>query len=162
MEELKSKLEHLVDEALALRISAHLPEMGADVHTVVDSLLDTRHKADRLEGLHIQALQVKAKISRIAASAKAEADDAWASAISDMRSAAVRNRDTYEGPRERYAEADLASIAQKRKARKAEELLSLAEEADSIIRIAFKGLNEVIQDHRTWLRSLQFQSYLEK
>lgn len=162
MDELKTKLESLVEEALALRTSARLPQFGADVHTVVDSLLDMRHKADRLEGLHIQAVQIKAKINRLYSAHKAEADDAWASSIMEQKSAGARNRDQYEGPRERYAEADLASMVQKRKARKAEELLSLADEADSIIRIAFKGLNEIIQDHRTWLRSLQFQSYLEK
>ncbi len=162
MQQLDTKLTDLVKEALELRFQSSLPSATATPQAVVDSLLDCRIRADRLEGIYIQVVQIRARAARMAAAAKAEADDAWATSIMDMKSRASRNRDQFEGPRERYAEADLASMDFKRKARKAEEVLGLADESSDVIRTAYRGLNEVIQDHRTWLRSLQFQTTLEK
>jgi hypothetical protein len=136
-----------------------MPYAEAAPQVVLDSLLEARWKADRVENLHVQALQIRAQVARMANSLRAQADDAWTTALVKARSA---RRAEFEGPRERYADADLASLTEKRDARKADDLLSLADEVSDVIRVSFRGLNEVIQDHRTWLRALQFQTYLEK
>lgn len=162
MEEVEKKLAELLTEALSLRTASSIPYSEASPQVVLNSLLDNRQRVDRLEEIYLQVVQIRARLSRRTSAIKAEADDAWTEALMALKSQGARNRDQYEGPRERYAEADLATLTLKRKARKAEELLDVAEEADEVIKTALRGLNEVIQDHRIWLRSLQFQTYLEK
>lgn len=162
MEEIEKRIAELLSEALSLRSDSSMPYSEASPQVVLNSLLDNRQRVDRLEGIYLQVIQIRARLSRRTSAVKAEAEDAWAEALSSMKSQGARNRDQYEGPRERYAEADLATLDLKRKARKAEELLNIAIEADDVIKTALRGLNEVIQDHRIWLRSLQFQTYLEK
>jgi hypothetical protein len=162
MGEVEQKLAELLTEALSLRAASSIPYSDASPQVVLNSLLDNRQRVDRLEGIYLQVVQIRARLSRRTASTRAEADDAWAQSVVSMKSQGARSRDQYEGPRERYAEADLATLDLKRKVRKAEELLDIAVEADDVIKTALRGLNEVIQDHRIWLRSLQFQTYLEK
>jgi hypothetical protein len=162
MEEIEKRIAELLTEALNLRSESSMPYSEASPQVVLNSLLDNRQRVDRLEGIYLQVIQIRARLSRKTSAVKAEAEDSWAEALASMKSQGSRNRDQYEGPRERYAEADLATLELKRKARKAEELLGVAVEADDVIKTALRGLNEVIQDHRIWLRSLQFQTYLEK
>jgi hypothetical protein len=162
MEEIEKKIAELLAEALSLRSSSSMPYSEASPQVVLNSLLDNRQRVDRLEALYLQVIQIRARLSRRTSAVKAESEDAWAEALASMKAQGARNRDQYEGPRERYAEADLATLELKRKARKAEELLNIAVEADDVIKTALRGLNEVIQDHRIWIRSLQFQTYLEK
>lgn len=151
-----------VSEVLSVRFQVTLPSSESTPQAVLDSLLDARMKTDRVEGLYHEMVQLRAKTARVTAAIRAETDDRWSQALMDMKSAPSRQRDQYEGPRERYAEADLAVLELKRRLRKSEELLGMADEAVDITKTAFRGLNEIIQDHRTWLRALQFQTYLEK
>lgn len=160
-ESVRESLKLFVEEALSLRFGINLPSEAAGPQAVLGSLLDFRQRSDRLENIYIRVMQIRARLARHSAAVKAESDDAWANAISKARNSTVTKNDQFVGPRERYAEADLETLQQKRAARKAEDLLSVADEASDVIRTALRGLNDAIQDHRTWLRALQFQSHLE-
>ena len=151
-----------IQEVLRLRSEASIPSATAIPQAVLDSLLEVRAKADRVEQISIQVLRIHYMAVRRTAFVRAQVDDAWAQAIVDLKKAGARSGDQYEGPRERYAQADLATLTLKRELRKAEQLLSHADEASDVIKTALRGLNEVIQDHRIWLRTIQVQSYIEK
>jgi hypothetical protein len=157
-----TSLSAVIDEVLTLRAQVSMPSESAIPQTVLDSLIAARAKADRIEALSIDVLRLRYHGLRVMASAKASADDAWAEGISELNKQGVRNHDQYEGPRERYAEVDLATMEFRRTLRKAEKFLSLVDEASDVIKIALRGVNETIQDHRTWLRTIQVQSYIEK
>src|SRR6185503_4823364 len=146
---------------ISLRFDSELPHSGAGPLEVLESLLECRKKADRLEGLYYKTLNLKGKLARKAALDIAEADDQWASALVQIKNSPIYKGDTFSGPRERYAEADLETFEIRRKARKSKELLSLAEEILDIVKTALRGLNDTRQDHLSWIRSLQFQSTLE-
>lgn len=162
MDDLEGQLAPYVEEVLRLRLEASIPHSSAIPQAVLDSLLDVRAKSDRVEAISIQVMRMRHRAARKVASLKASVDDAWSQAIVDVKKAGARSGDQYEGPRERYAQADLAVLTLKRESRKAEELLSILDEASDVIKTALRGLNEVIQDHRIWLRTIQVQSYIEK
>lgn len=162
MDDVEAQLAPFVEEVLRLRLAASIPSSSAIPQAVLDSLLEVRAKSDRVEAINIQVMRLRHRVARRVAAVKATADDAWSQAIADIKKAGARSGDQYEGPRERYAQADLATLSVKREMRKAEELLSIVDEASDVIKTALRGLNEVIQDHRIWLRTIQVQSYIEK
>lgn len=154
-------LASLMKEAVSLRFQGQLPGSQAGPLEVLESLLECRKRADRIEGLYLQALTIKGTLSRRSALDKAEADDEWAESLIRVRNSPTYKSNSYAGPREKYAEADLETLDQRRKARKSGELLSLADEAVDVIRTTLTGLNNTRQDHISWIRSLQFMSTLE-
>lgn len=160
--ELGETLAGLMREAVSLRFDAELPGSSAGPLEVLESLLDCRRRADRLENLYVRALTIRGSISRRSALDSAEADDEWAQAITKLKNSSVGRGDSFSGPRERYAEADLATLEYKRKARKSADLLKLADEIVDVIRTTLTGLNNTRQDHISWIRSLQFMSTLEQ
>lgn len=161
LSDVSETISALIREAVALRFEASLPQSGAGPLEVLESLLECRRRADRLEGLYIRSLTIKANLSRRVAVDNAEVDDQWAEALIRVRNSPIYKGDSYAGPREKYAEADLATLELKRKARKSAELLNLADEAVDVIRTTLTGLNNTRQDHISWIRSLQFMSTLE-
>jgi hypothetical protein len=161
-EDIEASLAPIVEEVLKLRLQATLPDSNVIPQAVLDSLLDVRSKADRVEELNIKVMRLRAYTARKVAALKAAADDEWAQALVSRKRAGARSGDQFEGPRERYAEADLVTLELRRSLRKAEELLSIIDEASDVIKVAFRGLTEIIQDHRTWLRTIQTQSYYDK
>ena len=161
-QEIKDTVNSLVSEVLKLRSSVSLPSASSVPQAVLDSLLDVRAKADRVEELSITVLRMRAQLGRREAALKALVEDSWAQALTDLKGTGSRQRDQYEGPRERYAEADLAVLSDKRTLRKLEELMSVVDEASDVIRVAFRGINDIMNDHRTWLRLIQLQPYSEK
>ena len=159
---IEDHLTLLVEEALELRSQSSMPSSEATPQEVLNSLLDQRWRADRMEAINIEVMRIRGRVSRATAYCKAAVDDTWTQALVDARKSSARRGDQFEGPRERYADADLAALSQRRELRKAENVLSLADEVSEIIKTASRGLSDIIQDHRTWIKALQFQSYLEK
>lgn len=155
-------LSGLMREAVSLRFDAELPSSSAGPLEVLESLLECRKRADRVENLYVRALTIRGSISRRSALDSAEADEQWAEAIVRFKNSSVSRGDSFSGPRERYAEADLATLEHKRKARKSAELLNLADETVDVIRTTLTGLNNTRQDHISWIRSIQFVSALEQ
>jgi hypothetical protein len=159
---LQSSLVEIVDEVLELRHRSSIPSSDVIPQAVLDSLLSSRSNADRVEELSIKVMRIKYKVTRTVTSLRASVEDSWNQKVVDLRHAGARSGDMYVGPKERYAEADLAVLLKRRELRKAEEVLSVIEETSDIIRVAFRGINEVIQDHRTWLKTLHTQSFIDK
>lgn len=160
-ENIKETLINLTQEAVKLRFALAFPDSSASPNEVLISLIDSRRRADRIEGIYIQVLSVRGKLARRSSAVSAIAEEAWVIALTDVKGSAVARVDSFSAPRERYADADLATFSEKRASRQATDLLSAAEEASDIVRTALKGLNDTINDLKVWIRSLQFQSHLE-
>lgn len=161
-ESVESTLSELLREAVQLRFETEIPNSGAGPLEVLESLLDCRRRADRIENLYFKAVNIKGKLIRRASIDAAQADDEWAKSIVKTKNSPISRGDSFTGPRERYAEADLEILEFKRQARKSTELLKLAEETVDIIKTSLNGINNTRQDHLSWIRSLQFQSTLEQ
>ncbi len=123
-------------------------------------MLVVRQRLDRIEELYLKAIQVRSAVVRKSSASKAIAEEAWAAEISNARKSSVRRGDEFTGPRERYADADLATLELKRAARRDADLLTTAQDSAEALRTMLRGLDGLRQDHQTWLRTLNFQTVL--
>lgn len=152
-------LEAYQREALELRFGAELPKGETPPDGYLDALIDVRRRLDRVEELHSQALRIKGRLRRAADHAAAVAQDAF-----DGKAVAARRtgRDEYTSAAERSAEANLASIDERRMARTARALADYAEEAVSVLALAHKGLDSTRHDLHSAIRLLTFERSLDR
>lgn len=165
--DLESQLMEWVKEALDIRhgeyndpegkLSLPLPSLGTGA--ILNSLLRVRSRLDRVDELVAKVTQAQYRIARAEASAKFDAEEAWDRAAQRNRAANVGQFTT---GKERAADASLDSFEQKRTAHQASRLVSVATEALAVIKHAYWGLNALREDHNTLLRTLQFESSLER
>lgn len=160
-EELERVLGEYVSEASELRFAAGSLALGSNVEEMMASLIAARQRLDRVEELLVRVLRVRDRARRGSVAAEAEANDQWDQALHQLNSRPRGLRGEYEGPRERYADANLAVLDFKRQARDAASLVSLAEEGYEALRIMHRGLDGLRQDLVTILRAQQFVNHLE-
>ncbi len=163
MQTLVDHLAAWVQEAMDLTYSAQVPDLSvAPISTAAEALTDIRRRMDRVQELFAKVMQLRASAHRNAIAAKALADDAWDSAAMKRRAAPVQRGEEFYSAREREAEANLASLAQIRAMREAAELHHRCDEAYEVIRLHHRGLERVRADILATLRSVQFESHLER
>jgi hypothetical protein len=155
-------LQDYLVEALDLRFTFTIPPPGAGPEVVMNSLIETRQRLDRVEELLVRTLRIRARARRAATAATASADDHWNRAVRRVATSSVRQGPEFQGPRERYAEADLSTLEHRHEARLAEALAGHCDETYDAIRTMHRGLDGLRQDHVTILRSQQFATHLEQ
>ncbi len=162
-DEIRRSLDDMMAEARLLRSGLpDMPGVQAAPHEVHEYLLDVRRRLDRIEQLVAVAVRIRATARRFAQRKNDSAESAWDEAIVRIRNAPVRRGDEFSSARERAAEANLATIALRRTARDGAEALSHAEEAHEHLKLLHRGLDGVRHDTLTVLRSVQFESHLER
>lgn len=169
-EDYRSRLDAIVREALDLRFSeagdaegpVRLPGTEDGPQRILDSLVRVRRRLDRVEYLLAQAVIIKGAVGRSLDAAQAEADDAWESHVVEQRRAPVRRGDDFSGPREKYAEASVATLEQKIAARAAQDLASRATEAEQVVRSLYRGLDSLRYDHIALLNGMNVLHQLER
>jgi hypothetical protein len=166
---LEEELAEWAAEALRLRFAevagspaVELPPVESGASEVMQRLLAVRQRLDRVEELLARATRARGRSSRAAQVAKAQADDAWDVSSQRGRAAPVRRGGEFEGPRERYADNNLATLDQRRATREAERLADSASECLDVVRLCHRGLDGIRQDLLTMLRAFQFESHLER
>jgi hypothetical protein len=153
---LEEKLAEWIGEALELRHSGEdPPSIGSDPQDVLDSLLRVRKRLDRVEGILAAVERAKGRVARSLAVANFSSQVAWDEALKN-----VRQRE-YQGSKERYAEANLASLVERRNAHQMEVLFESARTAAVVVRDAHRGLNGVREDHLAILRAMNIGTRLE-
>lgn len=159
------QLESLVTEAVTLRFGARDFPEDTQIHPdlVQLILLDTRKRLDRVEELLVTAIRVRGRARGVASNRQNEVDDEWARAIDVARKDHRRAAGTdYSGAKERYAEADLAVLDLRIKQRQAQTFADQAQTAYDVVRVCHRGLDTLRGDCVAYLRSLQFESSLER
>jgi hypothetical protein len=162
-EPLPTPLGSLADEAVTLRfqgLPTLRPETG--VSDVLEGLREIRRRLDRVDEIVLILARYKGRATRALAAASGVAQDAWDRSSQQVRDVARGRGDTYVGPRERYADSNLATLAERRSERSAQTLVSMVEEAYDVARSASRGLDGVRSDFLAYLRGLQFESSLER
>ncbi len=159
--EIEGFLRDYVTETVALRFEGTLPPAGAGPDEIIDGLIATRQRLDRVEELMVQTLRIRAAAKRGSTAATATMDDQWDQAVRAIGTSSVVRGTEFQGPRERYAEANLDTFEARREARRAAQLHSMADEAYEAIRAMHWGLNGLRQDHETMLRAMQLTTRLE-
>ena len=163
--ELCEQLEHYTDEALELRYSAagdplgapRLPDSGTPLDDVLASLVATRRRIDRVEELLGEAVQARGRIRRLTDHVEAQASNAWDEAVTTD----ARINSGFVAPKEKYAQANLATMSLRRQVVEAKAALSRADDAVEIIRQAHRGLDSLRYDHVVMIRAATVLNSLE-
>lgn len=168
MTDVDGLLDRWMTEAFELRfneIEGHAPEIPdpeLGPPEILASLLRIRKRLDRVDGLLFRAAKLRSRAQIGAAADEASVSDKWATELGRVRNAPARHRDDFSGPRERYAEADLAVLDLRRTARLSASTAAAAKDAYDVISKCWWGLDGLRQDHLAVLRTLQFESSLER
>jgi hypothetical protein len=156
---LKTTLDGWCAEVTALRFGITLPATESGPGEVLSTLVAVRANLDRVEGLLARVHHLKARAERAVAAAEAIHQDAW-----DQASATTgKSRGTdYSGARERYADNNLATLAQKRTVRRSVESLSMVEEAYEVIRMHHRGIDGVRMDIHRIVSALSIEYSIDR
>lgn len=157
----RAALDELVVEAVKLRFDVGLSGAAPTPAQLLDSLYDIRGRLDRVEEILTQALRLRARVRAAATSAEALAEEAWDRAAQRGRQQPIA-RDDYSSGRERTAEANLATLDQRRAARTAAELAAYVDAQVDTLRTLHRGLDGVRHDLLAVIRALAFESHLER
>lgn len=163
--QLESWLDTQVQEAARLRVlepesAAYTgPDGSPDPRLLIVSLSAVRARLDRIEAILAVLIRAKARAGRAAKVARYTADDAWNEASVAGRTG---RRQEYVGAKEHYADIGLATLSEQRQARAAERLSDYAAECLDVVRLIHRGLDSSRQDLNVIMRTLAFESYLER
>jgi len=165
LEGLTARLEQLTAEALEIRFGVYgdsapatLPEAGTAPQEVLESLVRVRRRLDRVEEILAEVLAISGKLSRLSAAIEASASEKWDEAlVSDPRI----NSGGFVAPKEKYAQANLTTLTERRKAVLASDYASKGSEAVDIVRLAHRGLDALRYDHVVMIRATTVMTSLE-
>lgn len=154
-------VENMITEARQLRAPSGLPGLESGPAVVWEHLVAARTRLDRIEELLSRTLRLRTKVRSQARASAAEVDEAWAQQVGRGPS---RKQASFgdQAPRERYADADLAVLDQRRAQRQAQELADQVEDAVEIIRMTHRGLDSMRMDLHTMMRAFSVGSSLER
>lgn len=150
-----------VVESFELR-AVGLPEGNPGPQELMESLRLIRTRVDRLEAILATAVRIRGRAGRAHEAARAVATDAWNTASRATRTGQQRQNTDFIAPRERYADADLATLEERREERNAREVLSVAEESLEVIRIAHRGLDGLRRDLDALLQAQRVERSVER
>lgn len=159
-----SDLAKLVSPVLELREKIPpLPSIEDGPRAALEYLAEVRTAMDRVDTLLTVAVRFRGKMREAFKLSAAAHDDAWA-AVTGGASKKGRGQSGWgePAPRERYAEADLATLNERRHMRKMERWLDEAVDTVDIIQRVYRYLDEVRKDLHLILRAMNVESSLER
>ncbi len=155
------KISSLMDEVLELRTQILVsPSSETTPVQLIDGLKDVRRRLDRTEDILVSLLRYKAIAHTLKSGLAADQEDAWDAAVTSSSKSRQINSD-FSSAKERYADANLATLESLRKLRKAERFYDSCDSAVEQCRIMYRGLERVRQDIMTVMKSQQFIQNLE-
>lgn len=157
-------LSKLVDTALDLRAKVPpLPSIEDGPRAALEYLAEIRSAMDRVDTTLTTVMRFRGRMRDASKLAQANHDDAWAQATGG---ASKRGRGvsgwSEPAPRERYAEADLATLNERRQMRKYARWLDESNDSVEIIQRVYRYLDEVRKDLHLILRAMSVESSLER
>lgn len=157
-----SSLSDQVREALDARFSVKLPPAGSSPQQLYETLVLARASLDRVEEILQQFVLVRARTQRAYDIARAAVEDAWDEAAVKGLSPQGRAQADFIGPRERYANYNLATLDLRRTERQAKQEYDVVSEAYEVVRVAHRGLDGLRQDLHVLVRSQQVERALDR
>jgi len=150
-----------VEAVLVLRKDLTVPAPGDGPVAVLEALMKVRGRLDQVEENLTQLFRLRGAVRRAACRAKDDADDQWNQTVTGTHR--PRRGDFGEAaPRERYAQADLAVLTQRRTERALADQVAVAEEAVEVSQLVHRGLSDIRRDLHVMLRGIELESALER
>lgn len=157
-------MSEYLKEAVQLRYSAPQANSSADMSVMLNVLQDYRTRLDRIEYLLVRAVIRKGDALREFKSAQNDASDKWderLSEIKDKKTVSLVAAQDFVAPREKYATANIATVEERHRSRKAEEVLSWTEETVDALQKMYRGLDSSRQDLLTRIKSVPMVNSME-
>lgn len=129
IESSEALLSAAVTEAQALRYKGGLPSPALGLGEVLSRLADIRSRLDRVGELHDQVSRFRTGCRVLLKEASARVDDKWAERVAGSRSRPSFGGSEIEGPRERYARADVAVAGERIVSRQRERVFDAVNDA---------------------------------
>lgn len=157
-------LQTRVTEVRELRDVPPLPDLEHGPLPIYEQLREVRARMDQVEVILNEVLSFRTRARALLREAEATVDDKWAERVTQPRQ---NRRKSFDGsfdaaPREKYAEADLAVLSDRKKARKRERIMDACGDAVDQIRTAYRGLDGVRSDLHLMMRGLSVETRLER
>lgn len=134
--------------------------MDEGLHAVMNELVRTRSRSDRVDGLLAKATQAKGRARRAQEHAAFIASQAYDEA--QVNNSNRRLPGSFLTKEERNADAALDSLEERRAAHQAERLVSITSEAYDVINQIHWQLNAIRTDLRAQIHAIQFENSLER
>jgi hypothetical protein len=162
-EQVDTELERRVRRVIDLRSGLGFPSLSDGPIAVLEALTEARVRLDQVEHLLSELIRLRGFTRRVARQVRDTTDDAWAEHVSSASNRRPGRGDFGDpAPRERYADADLAVLAQRRNERKLSEQADRASEAVDVAQLAHRGLSDLRRDLHVMLRAMEVESSLER
>lgn len=142
-------MSEYISEAAQLRYEAPKPGDEADQSVLLKALQDYRSRLDRIEYLMVRALLRKREAFNNLKSLQEEQSDKWDESLvnrTSKRTANLVSAQEFVAPREKYAEANIATIEERQATRKAEEIYQWTETASDVLQKMYRGMDSARQD----------------
>lgn len=122
----------------------------------LEGLAEVRRRLDSLEVIHGDLLRFRTGIREVWKRAQAAVDDKWSERVATTSNSARPSfsRGEVEGPRERYARADQAVIAERIVARQRDKVMDAVNDAVTVVDQARRNLEGARMDLHAVLRVL--------
>lgn len=125
----EASLSAAVTEAQELRYKGGLPDPAFGLAEVLSRLSEIRVRLDRVGELLDQVSRFRTGVRVLLKEASARVDDKWAERVAGSRSRPGFGGTEIEGPRERYAKADVAVAGERIVARQRERVFDAVSDA---------------------------------
>lgn len=156
-------LSSRIDEAQSLRYLGGLPDTTFGSSAVLARLAEIRTRLDRVSVIRDEIGRFRTGVRVLFKEANARVDDKWSDRVANTQGA---NRKTFgeqvEGPRERYARADVFVAGDRMVARQRERVFDAVNDAYSLVDSVAKHLDSVRFDLHAQLRVFGGEHRLER
>lgn len=150
----EERLSQAVTEAQELRYVGGLPDPSSGLSTVLARLSLVRTRLDRVEVLLGEVSRFRTGTRVLLREATARVDDKWAERVAGSSGKRGFGGTEIEGPRERYARADVAVVGDRILARQRERVFDAVQDAYADIERVRRGLDAVRMDLHLLVRVL--------
>lgn len=167
VEQAEALCEQHLAEAESLRYTGGLPDASLGSGEVLSRLAVIRTRLDRVDELLAEVSRFRTGARVLLKEATARVDDKWAERVAGS-TATSRRKGSFvgsgemEGPRERYARADVAVVGDRMLARRRERVMDAVGDAVEAITRVHRGLDSVRFDLHAMLKLFSVEHRLER
>ena len=157
-------MSEYVQEAAELRYKAPKVTENADQSVLLAALQDYRARLDRIEYLMVRAILRKGEAYIALKNAQEAASNSWDESLVRSKGKKTANLVTaqeFVAPREKYADANLETLEERRAVRMAEDEFSWADTSVDALQKMYRGLDSARQDLLTRIKAIPMVNSME-
>ena len=161
---IEALMSEYLTEAVSLRYSLPTIPENADQSVLLSVLQQYRANLDRLEELMVRAFIKKGIYYRRLKELQDAAQDKWDESLSkatEKKGLSLVSQQEFIAPKEKYANANLATLEQRHAVRKAENAYSWTESTSDVLLKMYRGMDSARQDLLARIKAIPMVNSME-